>query len=70
MNGYKIISEIVNQPVAQKLSLNQINTSKIRQAARISQGMDVAHKDPGQKQAATKFLKKIPENQLKSAGLK
>lgn len=70
MDGYKIISELVDNSVSSKLSLNQINSTKIRQAARIAQGQDPMHSKPGHKQAATKFLKTIPEPQLKSAGLK
>ena len=42
----------------------------IRQAVRVKQGLDAAHSKPGFKQAASKFLKKVPTKRILSAGVK
>ena len=70
INGYKLVSELVTKPPVSTGHLALTPTSQgIRKAHKISQGLDPMHSKPGFKQAASKFLKRIPVDKIKSAGV-
>lgn len=66
INSYNILCEIIKSA---QLGLTP-TPQGIRQANRIAVGKDAAHSKPGHKQAATKFLKKIPPLKIQSAGIR
>lgn len=79
-DGYIIICEMIRpvrrfirkpmkKPVSSNLGLTTSSTG-LRRAERIRTGKDPMHSRPGYKQSASKLLKKVSPQQLRSAGVK